>query len=179
MLAILLATAALAAEPVRCEAVYTGPSRACALAGDWSATGTGKSEGAARKNAVRRLETLIDSAVERQSLATEGTMAAATAAQDELSCTSAVGQQARVFCYEEPALADKQLCFADLKASRCWRGGPIDIEAPAWRAMEQGRAQLCERIDQSLVSRDASLVDRLSCQVQCLQDTQVRCIDGG
>lgn len=179
MFAILLAAAALAAPPVRCEAVFSGPSSACALSGEWSTTGTGKNEATARRNAERRLATLIESAVERQSLATAGTMAAATSAQDALTCGEAVADQARVFCYEEPSLSAKQLCFADLKRSSCWREGPINTEAPGWRAMELGRAQLCEQVDRTLVEDDATLLDRLSCQVECLQETQVRCIDGG
>ena len=177
MLTLLLATAALAGPPTRCEAVYDGPTPECALAGQWSVTGTGKAEAPARKAALRRLEALLDQASQSQTLRTAGTLDSATAASDAQSCSAEVAEHARVYCYAEPQLSKKQLCFADLDVSKCWRGLPIDLEAPAWRAMEEGRGLLCSAIDQALTDDDASDAERLACQVSCLQDGQVRCID--
>ena len=176
MLTLLLAAAALAGPPTRCEAVYAGPTPDCALSGQWSVTGTGKAEGPARKAALRRLEALIDNAVQSQTLRTAGTMASATAAGDAQSCGAEVAEHARVYCYAEPQLSKKQLCFADLDASKCWRGLPIDLEEPAWRAMEEGRDRLCSAIDTALTDNGATDAKRLNCQVSCLQDAQVRCI---
>jgi hypothetical protein len=179
VLTLLLATAALAGPPTRCEAVYAGPTSACALSGQWTVTGTGKAEAPARKAALQRLEDLVDRAVESQTLRTAGTLASATAAGDAETCGAEVAKRARVYCYAEPELAKKQLCFADLAVSKCWRGRPIDLEAPAWRAMEEGRGQLCSAVDQALSEDGATPAERLSCQVSCLQEAQVRCVDGG
>jgi hypothetical protein len=170
-----MVTAALAAEPARCEAVFTGPTRACSLSGQWTASGTGKVESQARKAAVRRLEDLIASAVESRQAQTSGTLAAATTARDAFACRQGLAQQARIYCYPEPELIERQLCFASFKDADCWRGLPVTIEAPAWRGMEMGREQLCDAVVDA-VPATASDAHRLDCRVRCLQESSVRCI---
>ena len=177
-LALALITAALAGEPYRCEAVFTGPTRACELRARLSTTGTGKTESSARKAALRRLEQLVTVASEERLMRASSSMARAIAEQDVVSCAENATERAEVFCYAEPVLDQRKLCFATLRDRSCWRGAPIDIASgPSWRAMEQGREQLCTAMDAALIEDEASPVDRLSCQAACLSESSVRCID--
>lgn len=172
----LLLAPALATDAFRCEAVMTGPSPACELPGTWSATGTGKTEVAAGKAAIRRLENLVVSVAEERAQRTAGTLAQGVAERAADACNQSASTQARLHCYPEPALADKKICLISLADTACWRSAPLDLEGPAWKVMEQGRDLLCSTMDANLEAAGASDLERLSCQVSCLENTAAKCI---
>lgn len=172
MVLFLVATAL--AGPMRCEAVYTGAPGACELSGTWSASGVGKSEARARKAARARLGALVQAAALHRGTRGAGHGARELAQQHAAACLAGLDTAAQVHCFEEPALSQRALCLTQLKGSTCWRGLPIEVEAPAWRATETGQALLCEAV--AARQATASRLVQHACQIECNQKVRTTCL---
>lgn len=180
MLALLLATA-LAAEPVpaRCEAVFIGPTDGCTLRGSWAASGFGRNEDQARKNALARLADALESGAAAKAAKAAGTLASVEAEAQQRSCPDVGAEAARVHCYAEPDMTDKRLCFATFDDAGCWRRRMVDLSGPVWKANEIGRDRVCAVVDEVLQEEEASDEKRLECVSRCQRQARVRCPDNG
>ena len=178
MLPTLIATLALAGTgPHQCEAVFAGPAESCSLRGEWTVSATAKSEDKAKKAAEAKLAETVRLATLVRIDQTRGSMAELEAASDQRGCPKAVAERARVFCTPKPELADKKLCFASVEAPDRYRGLASEVSGPGWKVAELGREAICAEVDRTLEARDASDAERRACQLACVQNTQVRCID--
>ena len=162
------------AGPMRCEAVYSGSGGACELSGTWSASGVGKSEARARKAAQARLGALVQAAALHRGPRGAGAGARAFAEQHAASCLEGLEAVAQVHCFEEPVLDQRALCLTRLPESSCWRGLPIEVEAPAWRATETGQTLLCREI--AVQQAGAPLLEQHACQVACHKEAKTTCL---
>jgi hypothetical protein len=176
LLVLLLATA-LAADPTpaRCEAVFLGPTEGCALRGSWAASGFGKSEEQARKNALDRLAAALEAGAAEKAAKAAGTLASVDAEAQQRTCPDAGVEAARVHCYLEPEMEEKRLCFATFDDSGCWRRRMVDLTGPMWKAHEIGRDRVCAAVDDALAAEDAPDERRHGCQARCQQEARVRC----
>ncbi len=167
VLGLIFSTAAQAETPVRCEAVWIGPVKHCGLQGEWAATGVGRREDVAKKNAVSRLLRAVRAAAEldvlRRPLA--GTIPARCAAKAE--------EGVRVTCFPEPSLAKKRHCYVDLKAEGCGALPMFELDGVGWRISEKGRKKMCSAVERHLHLADDAT--RARCRALCAQDTRVRC----
>ena len=180
---ILLLTLAVAGDigraPVRCDAIWIGPSSGCDLAGSWASTGLGQDEDAARAAAQARLRKALDAGSDAIALRFQTTAASTSAtAPQRASCATDVAARTRYACLAEPELKENRLCFADLPEPDCWDGEPLILEGPVWREMERGRDQVCRQMEDGLKSRNASAQQVATCRARCYQAARVRCPDG-
>ncbi len=166
--------ATVLAGPMRCEAVYSGAGGACELSGTWSASGVGKSEARARKAAQTRLGALVQAAALHRGTRGAGAGAQALAEQHAARCLEGLEAAAQVHCFEEPGLGQRALCLTRLPESSCWRGLPIEVEAPAWRATETGQALLCREV--AVQQASAPLLAQHACQMACNQQVRTTCL---
>ena len=174
MLALLFASAiAGGPEPSRCEAVFTGPIDECPLNGRWVASGFGRTERRAQRNATERLRALIAAEAEARVARLAPGPAVETARASLRACPQRVADVARVHCYAEPVLTESRLCFASFEDLSCWRGPMFDLEGVSWRMMEEGRELVCDALSESLV--EAPSEERARCEARCLQEARVRC----
>lgn len=173
------AAPAWAEPPHRCEAVFVGPTKECELLGTWTVSGVARSEDAARKVALGRLAELMIAALDERAAKTAGTASAALAEGQRKSCPAAAPAAATVVCYPEPALAEDQLCFAQLRVPDCYRGPSIDLQGVGYKMVEKARDQICAQVDLELERAGATALSRLSCQVECMQRAEVRCAASG
>lgn len=165
--------------PVRCDAVWTGPSLGCDLAGTWATTGVGQDEDAARAAAQARLKKALEAGSDAVALRFQATAAQSSAtAPQRSSCSTDVAARTRYSCFAEPELKEERLCFADLPEADCWTGDPLLIEGAVWRAMERGRDQVCKDMESDLKAANASAQQIATCRARCFQAARVRCPDG-
>ena len=163
---------AWAAAPTRCVATWTAFTPACALRGDFSGIGAATSREAAERSARRHLATVI-----------ERSQAAMTAVNPNLvkaqfmMCQEKAEETAQVDCFEEPSLVESSYCFAELADRDCWDGEVLAVEGPAWRTLQIGRRELCEKVDARLVQLNYSdmVVRRATCAASCEAIATVRC----
>ncbi len=170
---------AWAEAPHRCEAVFVGPTKECELLGTWTVSGVARTEDSARKVALGRLAALMIAALDERAAKTAGTASAALAEAQRKSCPAAAPAAARVVCYPEPALAEDQLCFGQLRVPDCYRGPSIDLQGVGYKVVEKTRDQICTQVDLELEQAGATGLSRLSCQVECMQRAEVRCAASG
>ncbi len=171
-----VSSTAFAGDPYRCDAVYVGPVKGCSLSGEWVVTATGRSEGAAKKLAIARLGETVQVGADLQVLRTAGTMGALGAEPDQQTCAKAAMDKARLSCLEKPALAESQVCFADLADESCYGGLALDYVGTAWKVSEKGRVAICAAVETWLADRGASREERATCKVTCARESTVRCV---
>lgn len=161
--------------PVRCEAVWRGPATGCDLSGDWATTGLGRDERHASRAATERLQEAVSAGADSAALRLLGDSATAVQGGQAESCAEIAATRARLTCFAEPTLKEERLCYADLPVPGCWQGGPFSLEGVAWRSMERGRDQVCDKMEAQLLERGASLAERTACAASCQQQARVRC----
>ena len=171
-----VSSTAYAGDPYRCDAVFVGPVQGCSLSGEWVGTADGRSEGAAKKLATARLGAAIQAGADLQVMRTAGTMGALGAEPNQRTCVEAALGKVRLSCFKEPALAESQICFADLADESCYGGLALDYVGTAWKMSEKGRSEICAAVDSWLTDRGASREDRAACQVTCARESLVRCV---
>jgi hypothetical protein len=103
-----------------------------------------------------------------------GDGAQALAEEHAATCLAGLDGAAQVHCFDEPALGDRALCLTQLKGSACWRGLPIEVEAPAWRATETGQSLLCQEV--AVQQSTAARFQQHACQVECHQKAKTTCL---
>jgi len=164
---LLWSSTVLADAPVRCEAILIGPTKRCGLQGDWAATGTGAKEEPARQSAIERLEQAVRHAaiLDQHRRPMGGT--------DPVMCVEEVQKNARLTCFEEPSLRQKQRCYIDLPVADCGGLPMFELSGVGWRVSEKGRDRMCRDVDARLKHADA--VSRARCLSRCAQDVRVRC----
>lgn len=171
MLPMLLLATALAEVPHRCEAVFDGPTESCALFGTWAATGTGPSQSQASRNALRRLDAALAAGLDARA---ESLSEVEAAMLRGLGACARV-EDAQVFCFAGPALAEPSSCLASLREPDCGDVAPVWRTGPAWLGMEQGRSELCRALDSELVRTGRQDGQRSHCQARCQQQARVFC----
>lgn len=165
--------------PVRCDAVWTGPSSGCDLAGTWASTGLGQDEDAARAAAQARLRKALEAGSDAVALRFQTTATSTRAAAPQrASCATDLAARTRYSCIEESELKEERLCFADLPEADCWTGEPIILEGSVWREMERGRDQVCREMETELKANNVSAQQLATCRARCYQAARVRCPDG-
>ena len=172
---LFLVSVSLAAEPVafQCQAVWVGPREECALDGNWTGTGAGRSEKAARKDAQAALVESVGLGARAAADRTKGTMAAATTAPQLESCPRSAEDEATTTCIRADGLAAYQLCFVDLAQPVCEHTDQLTIEAHGYEAFALGRKQMCEKIEKELRVQGVATLDE--CLASCAQHLRVRC----
>lgn len=168
---LLLAALALAGEPTRCVAQWSGPVEGCQLRGSYSFTATASTEKGARKALGKHMQEAVDLAgkAERARVTTlnEGQF---------ILCQDAVAKSF-VNCFPEPHLDQELLCFAELKDKECWDGEVLPIEDVGWRALVAGRKKMCDEVDAFLVAQNYTDLEtrRTTCAARCVAETTVKC----
>ena len=161
----------LAGEATRCTAVWAGPAPGCPLIGSFEVDGTASTKKGAERAARAQLsEVLLLSAQAR--IVESSVLSDADFGQ----CDDLVAQ-AYVNCFPEPELALEKFCFITLDAPECWSGEVLTVETDAWRALEEGRRQLCLKVDERLVQQNYSGLElnRAKCQAVCQDEVKARC----
>ncbi len=169
---MILLVALAAAEPVRCTATWATATVGCQVRGPVRAEATAGSEAAAR---ARVLDQLVEElGLFGIALRLRSPMLAEA---DFAACPTVAPAAAMVSCFPEPALQGKRFCFADLAAPECWTTEVLHFEAAGVRALDQGRDQMCARVDARLVELDYTDLEwrRASCRARCEAETRVRC----
>ncbi len=169
---LLLFISAALAEPTRCIATWNGPAPSgCGLHETYKVEATAQSEGAARKAAVTQLAKVLvlDSDAHRIARPALGT--------SEFVRCEAAATQAFVDCFAEPALAGQPLCFATFDSPQCWSGEPFTLEVRGVRALDVGRARMCNAVDDRILAQGYSdtVTRRAKCRAECEAKTAVRC----
>lgn len=165
--------------PVRCDAVWTGPSAGCDLAGTWASTGLGPDEDAARAAASERLLKAMSAGSDALLLRYQASNANdPNGGPKRDACEADLAVRIRFACIPEPELRTRRLCFADLPEPDCWDGDPLLLEGTVWREMERGRDQVCRQMEDSLRSSNTSQQQLATCRARCFQAARVRCPDG-
>lgn len=165
--------------PVRCDAVWTGPSAGCDLAGTWASTGLGPDEDAARAAAQARLRKAMEAGADALALRYQATNPNDPGSGPQRSsCTTDLAARIRYACFPEPELREDRLCFADLPEPDCWSGDPLLLDGTVWREMERGREQVCRQMDDALRASNASAQAVATCRARCFQAARVRCPSG-
>jgi len=159
----------------RCEAVFVGPVISCSLKETWSATGTGKNEEAATKNALVRLRSAVDAGAKARSEHAIGSSADWLAAKEGIACGSVAAANATVHCFPDDTLMEKAECFTAFSSTKCYRSGVVETKGKRWKAMESGREKICREVDAWLVSKRVSEQQRFECKAKCLQEVKVSC----
>ena len=165
--------------PVRCDAVWTGPSTGCDLSGTWASTGFGTTEEAARAAASARLHKAMEAgsdALAIRYLSLNPNDPSGGPKRD--ACETDLAARIRYACIQEPELREKRLCFADLPEPDCWTGDPLLIQGTEWREMERGREQVCRDMEDQLRASNASTQQVATCRARCAQVARVRCPAG-
>jgi len=165
--------------PVRCDAVWTGPSTGCDLSGTWASTGYGTSEEAARAAASARLREAMAAGSDALSIryrALNPNDPNGGPKQD--ACETDLAARIRYSCIQDQELREKRLCFADLPEPDCWTGDPLLLQGPVWREMERGRDQVCKQMEDQLRTSNASNQQVATCRARCDQVARVRCPSG-
>ena len=170
-----LISPATAADAVRCEAVWRGPDATCGLSGDWAASGTGRSERAARRAAQDRLRETVEYGARLAVQKASGTFAEALRVEEVRACPDAVADEASLLCRAEAELSERRLCYADMPSGPCWSSPIIMVEGPIWKTMEQARELVCDEVDRALRARTADEPVLLACAVACRADARIRC----
>lgn len=168
----MLLTLSLAfAEPYRCAVVWSAPALACQVRGPLRVEATAGSEGAARAASVRQLSDVLH----LTGLAMRARSALLSDA--DFSGCALAAEAVSPLCFPEPALAGFRLCFADLPATECWSGEVLNFEAAPVRALDLGRRQLCDAVDDRIVTQNYTNTDlrRAECRARCEAETRVRC----
>src|SRR5689334_7479029 len=113
---LFLVASSWATEPAayQCQDVWVGPRDDCAIEGTWTGNGAGRTEKAARKDALDGLTDAVSLAARAAAERTKGTMAAATTRPQEASCPRSAESLATTTCIAASALLPYQLCFVDL-----------------------------------------------------------------
>jgi hypothetical protein len=168
---------ARAAEPGawQCQAVWVGPKEACGLAGSWLGNGAGKTENAARKDALASLVDTVDSAARAAADRTAGTLAAAVSAPQIATCPKEAQEAATVTCIAAAGLVPYQMCFVDLPERVCDYTDQFTIEAFGYRAFELGRKRMCQQLEAFVRTTETSVAEIEACHAACNQATRVRC----
>lgn len=165
--------------PVRCDAVWTGPSTGCDLSGTWASTGYGTTEEAARAAASARLHKAMEAGSDALSIRYQALNPNdPNGGPKRDACETDLAARIRYACIQEPELREKRLCFADLPEPDCWVGDPILIQGPVWRENERGRDQVCRQMEDQLRSSNASNQQVATCRARCDQVARVRCPSG-
>jgi hypothetical protein len=167
-----LVSLVLAAGPTRCTATWSGPERGCALRGDVQATATAPTEKGAERAIQKEIARVVD-------VSSDAMMAQIPFLhQAEFStCQDTISDAAIVSCTSEPQLAGSNYCFVVFQDDDCWSGDVLSIEDVGWRALENGRREMCSRVDQRLVEQNYNNVgmQRAVCRAKCEQETVVSC----
>jgi len=170
----LLVFAALAADPVRCTATWAGPVPGCQVRQPLRVEATARGESAARAALREQLALVLLLWGDAQRARTPALSDA------EFQTCGDAAEEAPATCFPEPQLAGPRLCFVDLPVPECWTGDTFSIEVSGVRALEQGRAQMCARVDARLVELAWTDVEsrRRTCAARCEAETRVRCTEG-
>ncbi len=163
---------AWAGEPTRCVATWTADTPACALRGEFAGMGAAPSLDAAERSARKHLATVL----ERSQAAMRAVNPNIVSAQF-MMCQEKATEFAHVNCFAEPSLVGPTYCFAELADRECWDGEVLAVGGPAWRALDLGRRELCEKVDARLVQLNYSDmgVRRVTCAASCEATAMVRC----
>lgn len=169
---LLLISLALAGDDAtRCVAEWTGPVEGCALRGPWHFEATSSTEKGARKALKKYVAeaTSLAQAAEKERIKT------LTDGQFVL-CSDAL-EKAFVNCFPEPTLDQAGVCFVELKDKDCWNGDVLTVEDVGWRALAEGRQEMCAAVDAYLVQQNYTDVAsrRVQCKSTCTSQTVVRC----
>ncbi len=174
---LFLVAAAWSAEPIayQCQAVWIGPREECSLEGSWTASGAGRSEKAARKDASDALVHAVTLAARAAGERTKGTMAAATTAPQMATCPRSAEETATVTCIRADGLAALQLCFTDLPEPVCEYTNQLTVEAVGYEAFGRGRKEMCAVLEKDLRARKSDAATIGDCLAACEQRVRVRC----
>jgi hypothetical protein len=166
---------ALAADPARCVATWTGPKADCAVRGELTASANGTSRRAAEKAIHKELAVVTERAVAGARLQMPGVAVAEFA-----GCAARVEKEAFVDCFDAPELAEIRLCFVQLDDPTCWNGDVLNMEGVAWQMLAKGRKKMCEAVDERLVTQNYLDVAtrRAVCAATCEMKTRVSCPAG-
>lgn len=169
---ILISTlAALAGEPNRCVAAWTGPVTGCNVRESFDITAGGASDKAAQKATRGALEAALMA------------YAAAWKAQSplvdpaETSQCAAKAAAVSVDCFPDATLADDKFCYVTLDDANCWTGDVLKIELTGHKAWDQGRKDMCAAVDKHLVAQNYADVElrRTQCAASCAAKTKANC----
>jgi hypothetical protein len=165
-------------SPTQCDAVFIAPAEAnCQIEGSWATTASARSGAKAKELALNKLQEVIHLEIQVR------LNQASPDAQDLIrpllvGCSSAAMANAEVYCSSEPRLAEKEYCYASFSDSSCWKGVGLEITGKAtWKAMEEGRTEVCAAMETWMVERNIDQVKRDSCQLACMQSAKVSCRD--
>lgn len=165
--------------PVRCDAVWTGPSTSCDLAGTWASTGLGKDEDDARDAAVDRLWSAMQAGSDALAVRYQAANPNDPSGGPKRDgCQADLTARVRYACIPEPELRERRLCFADLPEPDCWTGDPLMLEGTVWREMERGRELVCRQMEGDLRAANVSAQQLATCRARCYQAARVRCPSG-
>lgn len=166
---------ALAAEPNRCVVSWSPPTSGCAIRTTIEAHGSGPNRKAAERAARKQLGVAIDATALSQ-MARLGTPVLG----DFSSCKDDVAT-AYIDCFPDTTLsAPDALCFVTLDDVECWNGDVLHVETLGWKALEEGRKQMCAAVDARIVALNyTDMVPKQAiCKAACEVKTVVRCPTG-
>lgn len=171
MFSLLFASFVAHAEPNRCVATLQLPAEGCAVRGETTVTGVGRTEAAARKAASATLQTAVQKAVTALRISQPGVLE-----RDLETCDERV-KKAFVECFPEPALAEPQFCFVSLDDKDCWSGDVLTLEEVGLKVYDVGTAMMCKAVDDRLVAQNYTdvAVSRARCAASCARNVRVRC----
>jgi len=165
-------------SPAQCDAVFIAPAEAnCQIEGSWATTASARSGPKAKELALSKLQEIIQ--LEIQIRLNQATLDAQDMIRPLVAgCSSAALEKAEVYCSTEARLAEKEYCYASFNDSSCWKGVGVEITGkPSWKAMEEGRTEVCASMDAWMSEREIDPARRDSCQLSCMQSAKVSCRD--
>jgi hypothetical protein len=165
-------------SPAQCDAVFIAPAEAnCQIEGSWATTASARSGEKAKELALSKLQEVIQ--LEIQIRLNQSTPDAQDLIRPLLvGCSSAALDRAEVYCSADSRLSKKEYCYASFNDSSCWKGVGLEITGkPMWKAMEEGRTEVCAAMDNWMMERDVDQAKRDTCQLSCMQSAKVSCRD--
>lgn len=170
MLLLLLSLAH--AEGSRCVATWRGPLPGCAIDGDVVASATRGSSTAAERAARRQLaKVLILTANDLVNRVPYRLPA------EYVLCAERTFDEADIDCSAEASSTDGEFCFVTFDDPECWPDDVLTVGYGGWRAVIDGRTEMCEQVDARLVRLEyADLEERRArCMESCAIRTMVSC----
>ena len=147
----LLITVAMAGEPTRCVATWTGPVAGCGLSGTYTVEETASTAKGAERGAHAELLHLLDLQIAARRIAVSALTESNFAMCKQEAATAFVS------CFAEPALGRADaFCFAVFDAPDCWPGEVLSYQDDAWRVLDEARSDMCARSDAWLVAQNYS-----------------------
>ncbi|MDP2309166.1 MAG: hypothetical protein Q8P18_24295 [Pseudomonadota bacterium] len=170
---MLLFLASLAyAEGARCVATWRGPVPGCPIEGDVVASATRGSTTAAERAARRQLAKVLNLTADDLVDRVPNRYPA-----EYVLCTERTLDEADIDCSAETSSVDGEFCFVTFDDPECWTGAVLTVDYGGWRAVIDGRAEMCEQVDARLLRLDYSDTEerRARCQESCAMRTMVSC----